>query len=519
MTADPRLRIIDPGSDELAGQLVAALDGTEIAIVLGVDLPGSARVAAGALAAMTARLFRHVTVVCADPTGASLPVNWWAAPDIDTLISAANALLPAPAEPTLITASLTVSVGMVDGAVDFGIGGADYHAVLDRRPVAVAAGGHHLGVHAAACLVVSQLLGKALGAAGPRIVELDARYELGLLTHVPTGIQAVSASPSGPARHISEVVFAGGGSVGTSAAALAATALGPAYAETADATHVAFTIVDLDSFDPARNPFRYPALLGGETDDKATMLADRLRQAGLNADGYVDTVGNWVTGRDTPGVHGLVISSVDTIEGRLEVADIIAEQTLSIGVKALELHVQRERMDGSAACPFCHYIDAAPAMTQADVYVSMTGLTQNRILGLLAGDRLTAADVAAASAAGKVTGDRTSLIGRRIEDLIGRIYADAPVPAADGSIALTIAFPQVSWFAGVLAAVELVKQIRGLPTLPGRVDVDLAGLPPGAVRIMPRDSTGRCLCHSTVRRRAWTRLYGVAEPGAVAESA
>ena len=69
----------------------------------------------------------------------------------------------------------------------------------------------------------------------------------------------------------------------------------------------------------------------------------------------------------------------------------------------------------------------------------------------------------------------------------------------------------MSWFAGVLAAVELVKQLRGLPTLPGRVDVDLAGLPPGAVRIMPCDSTGRCLCHSSVRRRAWMRLYDAGE--------
>jgi hypothetical protein len=77
----------------------------------------------------------------------------------------------------------------------------------------------------------------------------------------------------------------------------------------------------------------------------------------------------------------------------------------------------------------------------------------------------------------------------------------------------------VSWFAGTLAAVELVKQIRGLPTLQGRVDVDLAGLPPGAVRIMPRDGSGRCLYNSGVRQRAWTRLYGTNGPPEAKKSA
>jgi hypothetical protein len=158
-------------------------------------------------------------------------------------------------------------------------------------------------------------------------------------------------------------------------------------------------------------------------------------------------------------------------------------------------------------------------MTQTDLYVEMTGIAQNRVLELLAGDKLTSVDVTIAAGTGKVTGDGANLVGRRLEDLIGQIYADASVPTAAGDPALTIAFPQVSWFAGVLAAVELVKQIRGLPTLPGRVDVDLAGLPPGAVRIMPRDGTGRCLCHSAVRRRAWSRLYHADEAVALEEPA
>lgn len=523
MTGDPRLRIIDPGSCELAEQVLAALDRTQIVIKLAPDLPDAARVAAGALAAMTARLFRHVIVASTEPAGNALPANWWAVPDIETIVVAAHALLPVPVETPVADATLTVSVGIVRGTIDFGIGGGDYTAVLDRQPVAVTAGTHHLGVHAAACLAVSQILGKSLGEAGPRIVELEERYELDLLTHVPTSTANVTsmsaAARSGRLRPVREIVFAGGGSVGTSAVALTATALSPAYANTPDAADVLFTIIDIDRFDVTRNPFRYPALLGGETEDKATLLAGRLREAGLNVIGVVDTVGHWVTGRAAPGVHGLVISSVDTIEGRLEVADIIAEQTLSIGVKALELHAQREQMDGVAACPFCHYVDAAPAMTQADVYAGMTGIAQNRIIELLTGDKLTASDIATAAGAGEFRDDGASLVGRRVDDLIGRIYADAPVPTTDGNTALTIAFPQVSWFAGTLAAVELVKQIRGLPTLQGRVDVDLAGLPPGAVRIMPRDGSGRCLCNSGVRQRAWTRLYGTNGPPEAKKSA
>lgn len=512
MSTDPRLRIIDSGSGALAAQMLAALDSTEVVIKVAVDLPGSARVAAGALAAMTARLFRRVRICCDDATGTVLPANWWGVPDLNTLARAATALLPEPTQAPTVDTNLTVSVGLVDGEVDFGIGGGDYTAVLDRRPVEVNVGGHHLGVHAAACLAVSQLLGKALGRAGPRIVEVEERYELDLLTHSPTGAAVVDSPAAvdvaGAGRPPVEVVIAGAGSVGTSVAALTASALAPELAGTADAAGMLFTVVDLDTFDPTRNPFRYPALLGGETDDKATMLALRLRGAGLDAHGVVGSVGDWVTTRPHPGVDGLVISSVDTVGGRLEVADIIARQTLSIGVKALELHAQREQMDGVAACPFCHYVDVAPATTQADVYVQMTGIDQTRILKLLAGHLLTAEDLAIVAATGKLSGDGANLVGRRLEDLVGRIYADAPVAAADGVTALTIAFPQVSWFAGVLGAVEIVKQTRMLPTLPGRVDVDLAGLPPGAVRVMPRDESGRCLCHSRVRRRAWARLYG-----------
>jgi len=65
----------------------------------------------------------------------------------------------------------------------------------------------------------------------------------------------------------------------------------------------------------------------------------------------------------------------------------------------------------------------------------------------------------------------------------------------------------VSWFAGVLAAVEIVKQLRGLPLLDRRVDVDLSGLPPGLVRRPTADTSGRCLCRSGTRTRWYRAMY------------
>jgi hypothetical protein len=50
VTDDPRLRILDPGSGELGAQILAVLDRTQIVIRLAPELPGPARVAAGALA-------------------------------------------------------------------------------------------------------------------------------------------------------------------------------------------------------------------------------------------------------------------------------------------------------------------------------------------------------------------------------------------------------------------------------------------------------------------------------------
>jgi hypothetical protein len=139
------------------------------------------------------------------------------------------------------------------------------------------------------------------------------------------------------------------------------------------------------------------------------------------------------------------------------------------------------------------------------------------VLQLLGGDGLlTSEDAAAVEESGKLpAGQVVGLAGWRLEDLVNRIYAEAAVNGPSGAPAVAVAFPQVSWFAGVLAAVEIVKQLRGLPQLSGRVDVDLAGLPPGVIRMMPPDASGRCVCHSGIRRQTYRHLYASAPRMAV----
>jgi hypothetical protein len=280
------------------------------------------------------------------------------------------------------------------------------------------------------------------------------------------------------------------------------------------------TAVDKDVFDPGRNPYRYPALLGGETGKKSIGMVERLKQFGLTAEAHGTDVATWNTTKDEPGWHGVAVSSVDTLSGRLDVADVLSEQTLSAGVSGTELHVQWERFADGFACAFCDFVRADPPLTQAGVYSQVTGISVARVLALLQdGVALEASDVDTAVAAGRVPAHRRdALVGAPLSDLIRQAYAEAEMrpqgvdPAAGpDSDVIAIASPQVSWFAGTLVAAELVKHMLGLPKLNRRVDLDVAGLPAGVVRTVPPDATGTCVCHSGVRRRWHLAMYGQPE--------
>lgn len=516
MSPDARLRLL--GTDTMtpkAQQVLHLLDSTEVAIRVGRDAMPACDSAVIALVALASRLFGHVDVQPAR----SLTPNWWGISHTDELAQTLAAVRVHTTEPA--TTRLNVTVGMPtdvdEGGAVFGIGGGDYTVRLARRPQPIdRTVTHGLGLHAAACLAISQLLIHVLEPAGGFAgVPLVEPYVTNLIDYaLNPAIELVpSHAPDPGSVSALPLVVAGIGSVGTSALALLSQALAPALAGIAVCDLPIGTIVtiDKDKFDASRNPYRYPALLGGENSAKAPFMAERLSMLGLETRSYQGDVASWVQSQDAPGLDGLLVSSVDTLFGRLDVTDVLARQTLSIGVDGLALHAQREHFADGFACPYCDYVTATPPMSQADVHAALTGLEIPRVLALSQPDAtLTAGDVDAAIAAGRVAPDRReALIGASLADLIRQAYAEIEMhggaPDDDGE-KFTLAAPHVSWFAGVLAAVEIVKQLRGLPTVDRRVDVDLRGLPPGLTRRMPADSTGRCLCHG--RRADWYRtLY------------
>lgn len=518
MTLDPRLRLL--GTDTLtptAQQVLQLLDATKITICLGPDVTSACDGAVIALAALASRLFGHVDVAPPRP----LAPNWWGISHSDLLPDALNAVRVHATAPA--ATHVVVTVGTAEPGdpttTTFCMGGGDYNVRLAHDPQVIDAEvTHGLGLHAAACLVVSQLLTHVLQPTGsfagvavtdPYVMNL-IDYRLTPAPEVQDGDEAAKQTPTQPLH----VVFAGIGSVGTSAVALLAQALAPALAAHAAGRRPLGTVetLDKDTFDPTRNPYRYPALVGGEDQEKATWIADRLTRQGLPAKPHHGDVASWVQAQNQPGLDGLLVSSVDTLSGRLDVADVLARQTLSLGVDGLALHTQRELFADGLACPYCDYVTADPPMTQADVHSRLTGLPIPRVLALGQPDaKLTAEDVDAAVASGKVAPERrAALIGASFSDLIRQAYAEIEIrggAVAQDTDKFTLAAPHVSWFAGVLAAIEIVKQLDGLPLVDRRVDVDLLGIPPGLTRRPAADTTGRCVCHG--RRAHWYRsLYG-----------
>lgn len=509
MNQDPRLRLLDPSAattPPTTAEALRSLDSTHIVIRVGPTVTGAITGALAATIALLARLFPQLTV----ERDAPLSANWWGAASTTELLHRLDPVRPASTAETSRT--IIVSIGDSSAGADWYLGGGDYTARIGRGPQPLDAfTDHALGVHAAACLLVSQILLQVLaphGFTGVQAVDdvvfnlVD--YDLKPAPEPITTLRDVTAL---------DLAVAGIGSVGSSALALLATAEAPALRiGSSKGTSLRITTVDPDPFDPTRNPFRYPALLGGESSSKAAHLAARLQELGMSATPVPTTVGAWARSRPSPGWDGLLLSSVDTLPGRQDVTDVLARETLSLGVDGLTLHAQRERFADGFACPFCDYVSVAPPLTQAGIYSSVTGLPVNRVLALLADDqRLDESDLAVAVAAGRLAQERVpALVGARLADLVRQAYAEIELRGESGASVpdpVAIAAPQVSWFAGVLAAVEVVKQLRGVPLLDRRVDFDLTGLPAGLVRRMPQDKSGRCLCRSGVRIKWYQDMY------------
>ena len=185
--------------------------------------------------------------------------------------------------------------------------------------------------------------------------------------------------------------------------------------------------VDPEDFDPARNPFRYPALSGGETGAKATWAAGLLQNAGWAAEPTTGGIGTWNAAQPTPGFDGNIVSSVNELTARFEVADVLAREVISAGVGGLAFHVQRERLGDEWACPYCEYVPAEPALTQAHVIAAQLGLPVEKVIALqIPGAVLTAAELEASAAGGKISPETAArLVGHRLADLVAGAYAAA----------------------------------------------------------------------------------------------
>jgi hypothetical protein len=472
-----RITIGSQQSPTAADRVAAALDEVRIIVRIAPGLDPIAAAAAGALVSMVSRIHHHVEL----DGDAALAPNPWGATQLSGVLDAVASHRPDSAAE--YRSDLVLVVG--DAAGDIGIGGDDW-TVRVGEPSPAAASRFGFGLQAAAAFGASEALKVALKPIG--MVAVSARFEWDLLTHA----YGRTDPPDGTGI-VGDVIFAGAGSVNSSAAAVLMPAPPGRRA----------IVVDPDTFDVIKNPYRYPAARAATNGAKAPWVAGMLAEAGWIASGVPIDIATWVQTQINPGFDGTIVSSVDSVPGRADVADVLARTTLSAGVEALALHVQREHSFDTYACPNCDFADVGAPITQAQVYADATGIELHRIAALIDGDVINDADVDAVSRSGKLP-SADGLLGRRLADVIARVYAEATVPV--GAVPVRVSAPFVSWMAGTLLAVEISKPGIGAAQIDRRIDLDMAGVPTGAVGRRLRNEVGHCACASPWRRRATSSM-------------
>jgi hypothetical protein len=485
MTTDPRLSIGTQATAAGAGAVREALDGLRPVVRVEPTLPPLAANAAGALLSILLRVHPHTEL----EGDAECGPNPWGAIRLAEIVDMLGPVRPEASMRHF--RDVVITVGQTRPG-DLAVGGDDWNVALGAEPLPVRSAGIGLGIHAGAAFAAAEVLKLALIPLGLVAVRLPDHFRWNLIDHrmAPVALDHALGVPP-------PLLMAAAGSVNSSAAAQIM----------GFGAGTSVTVVDPDDFDPVRNPYRYPAAVPGVHGPKADWVAEMLRSGGWRATARPGDVAGWVTSMPRPGFDGILISSVDSVDGRADVADVLARTTLSAGVDGLALHLQHESALGEAACPYCDFVSAGHPITQIEQWAGLTGLGAARVAVLIAGTPLTEADVALVVAAGCVSQDAApDLVGRRLNDLIGRVYAEAAVPIA-GADPIRVSAPFVSWIAGTLIAAEVAKAAAGLPLIDRRADLDMSGVPPGAVRRLPRDPTGRCLCASPWRRRAARALY------------
>lgn len=486
---DPRLSIRGRVAGPNAERVAEALDQIRPVVRVGDGLHPAAAAAIGGLYSMLARVHPH-TILAGD---AAMGPNPWG---VDTLAALPDRLIPCrPTPASNPVADIVIGAGTDIGGAELWLGGDDWTALTGHHPAPLTPREHAFGVHAAAALTAAEVMKRTLGPLGMMNVPMTEPLVWNLLDY---RLAAAGSIPT-PIHRTLDVVLFGAGSVGSSTAGLLVCDPG---------TSGTVVVVDPDSFDPARNSYRYPASTGAEGGPKPDWVAGLLSKAGWTASGSCRRVADWTRSQEAPGWAGIAVSSVDRVDGRLDVADVLAHTTVSVGVAGLALHAQVEHCFDEFACPYCDFAGEAAPMTRIQARAQQVGLSPARVAQLDLDDTvLEPDDVAAAVAAGRVRAEQADqLVGRRLDDLIRRVYAEATVPAA-GEEPAAVTAPYVSWMGGLLAAAELAKASRGLLPLDRRVDLDLSGVPLGVQSRRPRDQAGTCIC-SSPKRRAWaSRLY------------
>lgn len=489
--SDPRITLGVDSADSDGSAVADALNRTRPIVRVDPALPPAGATAAAALVLMLSRVYPNTTL----EGDAALGPNPWGASTASDAVARSTGVVTAPTRAP--GTDIVIGVGSASGAADLYVGGDDWTVLLSTDPAPVTAEHSGLGVHAGAALAAADVSKRVLRQLGMNPVLLPEQFIWNLLDH------QLHRGPEHDRRlrARARVAALGCGSVGSSAAALVTCVNG--------LTGEIWT-VDSDMIDRDRNPYRYPALTGVEDGPKALWVADMLAGAGWIARAHVGDVASWTTAQTAPGFYGIALSSVDSVDGRRDVADILAHTTVSAGVSGLALHVQVEHPGDEFACPYCEFLDVRSALEESQMRAGLAGLSVERVVELAAADaKLTEDDVQASVRAGKVHAERAAeLVGRRLDDLIRRVYAEVTVPAAaDHAGPAAVSAPYVTWFVGALMAAEVDKGALGLPLLHRRVDADLSGIPLGVTSVRPRDTTGRCLCATPARRRWSARLY------------
>jgi hypothetical protein len=498
---DPRLELatlapLAGGND--AAPILRALDSVTLVVEAPAERTRSREDQAALynLVSSAARLFPHIELDLR--RGVACDLAPFATGDlVDGLAALHVDLAPTPTAEPAERLHLAWGTSPSGSGLAGDASGWSYSVGPEHRPL-VRRGEPAVGAIAASSFLVAQAFGRVLTAAGiPLAFHPTHGFTANLLDYALAEAPAIDADAGAT---VGRVAFLGAGSVGSSAvhaALLAGIGGGP------------LDLVDPDPF-RARNKLRYPVLRRVVAEPKVTWLAALASGGGLDIVAHELDIQGFLEQSAEPPAIALAAVSVDTPEGRRDATDVLARATLNAGVAGMQLHVARHGF-GDGACAYCQYVDTAPTLSGAQMLAEMVGLPVERVIAIqqLEGGVISAADAAQMAGSGRFEGQAPEA-GERLQDLVRRIYAQAAVPTVAGQVLISTSF--VSAMAGLLLLVEALKEADDrlhAYRLNGRYDLDMSGEPLPFTQATLRDASGRCLCYSPFRRKAYKRLHGI----------